>query len=98
MGMFGKYIVCYDVEDNKRRSKFFDFLKDIGLFPVQKSVFYGDLNVAEHRSLKIAVKTMLKAETDSCMCVACTLEPNEFKQFVGYKNFKYIEADGHDTL
>ena len=98
MGMFGKYIVCYDVEDNIRRSKFFDFLKDIGLFPVQKSVFYGDLNVAELRSLKIAAKTMLKAETDSCMWVACTLEPNEFKQFVGYKNFKYVEADGHDTL
>ena len=64
MGMFGKYIVCYDVEDNKRRSKFFDFLKDIGLFPVQKSVFYGDLNAAELRSLKTAARKMLKSESN----------------------------------
>ncbi|MCR8920083.1 CRISPR-associated endonuclease Cas2 [Parasutterella secunda] len=98
MGMFGKYIVCYDVEDNKRRSKFFDFLKDIGLFPVQKSVFYGDLNAAELRSLKTAARKMLKSETDSCIWVACSLEPNEFKQFIGYKDFEYVEADGHDTL
>ena len=41
---------------------------------------------------------MLKSETDSCIWVACSLEPNEFKQFIGYKDFEYVEADGHDTL
>lgn len=33
-----KYIVCYDIVDNKKRSKIHKKLKDYGI-PVQKSVF-----------------------------------------------------------
>ena len=35
-----RYLVCYDIVDNKKRKKFADFLKDLGLIPLQKSVFY----------------------------------------------------------
>lgn len=98
MGMYAKYIVCYDVENNKRRSKFFDFLKDLGLQPIQKSVFYGELSTAELRSLATTAQKLLKPETDSCLWVLCPLKPTEFRQFIGYKSFSYIKADGHETL
>ena len=47
MGMYAKYLVCYDIVDNKRRKRFSDALKDLGMVPMQKSVFYGDLKGAE---------------------------------------------------
>ena len=37
MGMYAKYLVCYDIVDNKRRKRFSDALKDLGMVPMQKS-------------------------------------------------------------
>ena len=45
MSLYVKYLVCYDISNTRTRSKFFDFLKDLGLTPIQKSVFFGDLNL-----------------------------------------------------
>jgi hypothetical protein len=36
---FNECVVAYDIENNKDRKKMFDGLKDIGLRPIQKSVF-----------------------------------------------------------
>ena len=52
MSLYVKYLVCYDISNTRTRSKFFDFLKDLGLTPIQKSVFFGDLKTPEVRSLK----------------------------------------------
>lgn len=98
MGIYSKYLVCYDIENNRTRTKFFNFLKDLGLQPLQKSVFYGELNAAELRSLAATARESLEPTTDSCLWIICPLKPMEFDQFVGYKNFPYIEADGHETL
>lgn len=56
MSLYVKYLVCYDISNTRTRSKFFDFLKDLGLTPIQKSVFFGDLKTPEVRSLKAAAE------------------------------------------
>ena len=30
MSLYVKYLVCYDISNTRTRSKFFDFLKDLG--------------------------------------------------------------------
>lgn len=35
MSLYVKYLVCYDISNTRTRSKFFDFLKDLGLTPIQ---------------------------------------------------------------
>ena len=47
------YLIAYDIEDNKNRSKVFEMLKDFGLRAVQKSVFFGELSNAEKIEIKI---------------------------------------------
>ena len=59
MSLYVKYLVCYDISNTRTRSKFFDFLKDLGLTPIQKSVFFGDLKTPEVRSLKAAAEKWL---------------------------------------
>ena len=47
-----EYLISYDVEDNKIRTKTFKELLKYGLNPVQKSVFWGYLTVAELQAIK----------------------------------------------
>lgn len=51
-----QYLVDYDIENTKNRTKLFEKLKDFGLKPVQKSLFYGELSNAEKLSIKILLK------------------------------------------
>lgn len=47
--MYSEIIVTYDIEDNKNRKKLFEELSDLGLKPIQKSVFWGHVLVVEKR-------------------------------------------------
>ena len=60
MNLYSKYLICYDIENNKTRTKFFEKMKDFGLQPIQKSVFYGFLNQAEYNSVRRFAFELLK--------------------------------------
>ena len=47
-----EYLISYDIEDNKIRTKIFKELQKYGLCSVQKSVFWGYLTLAELESTK----------------------------------------------
>lgn len=63
-----EYLISYDVEDNKLRTKLYKELGRYGLRSVQKSVFWGYLTIAELHSVQRFVTSTLK-ETD---CVFIT--------------------------
>ena len=41
MSLYVKYLVCYDISNTRTRSKFFDFLKDLGLRECQDFCVWG---------------------------------------------------------
>lgn len=47
VGLRNEYLVSYDIEDTKNRTKIFKELERNGMKPVQKSVFWGYLSNAE---------------------------------------------------
>lgn|SRR5574344_1080597 len=98
MGIYTKFLVCYDVEKDKTRKKLFDSLKDLGLVQIQKSVFYGDLNVADYSAMKRLVNDLLDKSTDKCLWIKCHLLEQDVRACFGYKNFSYTEPDGYDTI
>ena len=71
MNLYSKYLVCYDIENNKTRTKFFEKMKDFGLQPIQKSVFYGFLNQAEFNSVRKLAFELLAASNDKCIFMKC---------------------------
>ena len=83
MSLYVKYLVCYDISNTRTRSKFFDFLKDLGLTPIQKSVFFGDLKTPEVRSLKAAAEKWLDASCDSCLYFPCHLKVEDIRKCFG---------------
>lgn len=94
MAFYTSYLVCYDVEDNRVRRKLAEFLKDLGLQPLQKSVFWGALNAPEVRSLERYVHKHLDPDTDRCFWIHTRLDEQQLKQGVGYQAFKSIPPDG----
>jgi len=54
--LYNEILVCYDIQDNKSRSKLFQKLKEAGLKPAQKSVFWGHVNRAEENAIQRLIK------------------------------------------
>ncbi|WP_295480386.1 CRISPR-associated endonuclease Cas2 [uncultured Sutterella sp.] len=98
MSIYAKYLVCYDVSSNSRRKKFSDALKDLGLVPMQGSVFYGDLKPAEVRALARTAEKLLEPTEDKCFWFACRLDPADIRACVGYANWSFDEADCHGII
>lgn len=44
-------LVAYDIQNNRHRNEVFEQLRDLGLTPVQKSVFWGRILPAEERAV-----------------------------------------------
>ena len=98
MGMYTKYLVCYDISNNKRRQRFSDVLKNLGFVPMQKSVFYGDIRNAEISALARAATELLEANEDRCFWFACYLKPDEIRKCLGYANWNYVEPEGYGVI
>ncbi len=72
-----RYLISYDVSDDKRRYRVVEALKDFA-HRVQYSVFECDLEEGELRELLGRVERAMEAREDSCrvyrLCAACAGE------------------------
>ncbi len=91
-------MVCYDVECNKRRSKLFDALKDIGLRPIQKSVFWGDVTVAERKAIQREFLRLLDPKMDFALVVDVHLRDTATRNAFGYSAADFPPMTDHHVL
>jgi CRISPR-associated protein Cas2 len=98
MARYCNYLVCYDIEDNKKRRNFFRSLKDIGMVPLQKSVFWGELTQAEYQSMQRTAHDTLNPKTDKIFWVVTSLDELKLKQGIGYEHLNIIPPDGYKTI
>lgn len=57
--------VMYDIVENKIRSKLAKKCKEEGLYRVQKSVFFGEINKTQLKELKVFTKDLIALDKDS---------------------------------
>lgn len=95
--MYTHFLICYDIPNTPKRTKFAEMLKDLGLVALQKSVFYGALTATEKHALDFSSRKLLGAE-DKCLCIPCVLKPEEFRKSIGYDNFEYSEPDSYGFI
>lgn len=98
MSIYNHYLVCYDVADNKTRKRMFEFLKDLGLVALQKSIFWGQLTRAELSALKREAKKELDPDTDKMFWIITQLNADKLKEGLGYDKFVHVDADGNYTI
>ena len=73
-------------------------MKDLGLIPIQKSVFFGDLTAPEFSAVKKLAYELLNTDTDKCLWLKCSLDESRIRLCLGYKNFEYTEPDGYAAI
>lgn len=84
MSIYNEVLVAYDVEVNKFRTKLFKRLKDYGLIPIQKSVFWGRLTKAEIAAVERLFPEFLKGENDRAFIVRADFADQISKGGFGY--------------
>lgn len=98
MAFYTNYLIAYDIEDNKSRRRLFKSLKDLGLKPIQKSVFWGELNRAEFSAAIREIRECATGDLDRAFWQVSSMDQNKLRQCIGYKNFTYIGAGGYEVL
>jgi len=90
--MYTQIMVSYDIEDNKNRKKLFEELKDIGLKPIQKSVFWGYVLLSEKRIIRRLFEKYCDLKADKALMVNVVLDKNIEDSF-GYdeNDFRHPE-------
>jgi CRISPR-associated protein Cas2 len=93
MALYTQVIVSYDVADTKKRNKLFGELKDLGLKPIQKSVFWGYLLPSERGIVHLLFEKYCCIETDKAFMTNVLIDKNIEDTF-GYddEDFKHPEG------
>jgi len=95
--MYSQVIVSYDIENNKNRTKLFEELKDIGLKPIQKSVFWGYVLLSEKRVIKQLFKKYCNKEIDKAFMINATLDKDLSNTF-GYDKDDFNHPESFEII
>lgn len=84
MKLYREVLVAYDVEDNRRRNRLFKGLKDIGLQPIQLSVFWGIVLGAEEKAIQRLFQKELDRNEDRAFIIPVSVADNPRTGLFGY--------------
>ena len=96
--LYQNLLISYDIQDNRNRRKLATLLKDFGLTPLQKSVFYGYLNQAELRALIHEAQCLIDPETDSLFWQPTHIETLLQKRHIGKCPAEPHHPEGYHVL
>ncbi|EDY86875.1 CRISPR-associated protein Cas2 [gamma proteobacterium HTCC5015] len=97
MKLYQDVLVAYDIEDNKARSRVFEKLKDIGLKPVQKSVFWGCVLATEKKSIHRLLNGELEP-TDRAFLIPMSQKQAQAAFIFGYATSPFKSPNRFDVL
>lgn len=97
MKLYREVLVAYDVEDNKRRDRLFKGLKDIGLRPIQLSVFWGMVLGAEEKAIRRLFRNELDRELDRAFIIPVSVADNPRTGLFGYTISPFEKPGRYDV-
>ena len=98
MEIYQEFIAAYDISENRRRKKLYDTLLDMGLVPIQKSVFWGRTTNAERKAIHRLFHQIMQKETDRAFIVKARLAENLKNDSFGYENNECFSKDRFKVL
>lgn len=94
---YTQVVISYDIADNKKRLRFYEVLKDFGLLPIQKSVFWGYILPSERKSIISMYDEYCDKKTDRVIMVNTSLEQNIGECF-GYSKEIFRKPDDYEII
>ena len=93
-----EFLVCYDIADDKMRNRFFNRMKDLGLFNIQDSVFWGYLNSAEEKAVYRELQKHTADDSDYGFIINVNLSKVITLSTVGYSLDDFPEDIDYGTI
>lgn len=90
--------VIYDVKKNKTRNRVIKQCIKVGLYRVQKSVFFGKLEVSDLKALKLMFKYIIDQEVDSIYIFPMNKKHLEQARFIGVSFDKEIVCGEKEVI
>lgn len=97
MRLRSEYLVAYDVERNKARTRLHKALLAYGMRAVQKSVFWGYLSQAELSGVRALLKDTLDKE-DKAFITQSSLGKWQHQNRFGYCKDDFTDWDEHTSI
>lgn len=86
--MHREVLVCYDIQDNKKRRRIAEDLKDLGLVHIQQSVFWGFITKAEESAVREICHLAIDPSRDRALLVRTDLSTNFSNKSFGYSEYE----------
>lgn len=87
-----KYIIAYDIADDKRRYRAFKTIKEYAT-PVQFSLFESNLTKSDILKLKHRLKTIINEDEDSMIFYRQCANCKDSAERMGKSNYVYGDED-----
>ena len=95
--MYVQVVVSYDIANTKMRNKLFEELKDLGLKPIQKSVFWGYLLPSQKRIVKLLFEKYCDIKQDKAFLTNAIIDKNLDDTF-GYEKQDFNHPEGFEII
>ena len=93
------YVVSYDISNSNNRTGLNKFLKECGLLPIQKSVFFGELSLKGKESLIKESKKFFNNRKDSLLFISlCSHDFSNFKRVGVNKDLNRLKKEEVEFL
>ncbi len=86
-----RYLICYDISDDKQRTRIAKRLRQLGMKRLQKSVFIGTLKKKYHNEFFTNFLSIIDVKKDSFCMIPLNLDVSErILQFGQKTNLEYL--------
>jgi len=97
-GLLREILVCYDIEDDRTRTRLFKALKALGLRSVQKSVFWGFVTSAEHSAIRREINNHVIEATDRALVIPVRLSAAAADSTIGYTASTFSPPSNYEII
>lgn len=94
---YTQVLVAYDISNDKKRRKVYEGLKDIGLHPIQKSVFWGNIHLKDKENILGLYSKYCDSKCDKVIMLNAPLSDNIDYCF-GYREEEFAQPRMFEVL
>ena len=93
-----EFIISYDISETKDRTALYNILLGYGLFPVQKSVFWGKITQAEQNAISRALQDYIKDNDKAFILPINVNRKNSKVCLFGYDDDDFTDWKSNDVI
>ena len=98
MDLRQEFLIIYDISSNKARTSLYNALLSYGLFPLQKSMFWGKLTKSEKNSILRLLNEIIE-ETDKAIIIPSKIDKKDPRtHLLGYSTDDFSDWKNNEVI